>query len=173
MGPCLWHFCKNRDFDDTWLVLLLLKTLDRNFTVVSFLSAEICHFLLHTNHVSCLDVHHFDWLPRKLMGMPFCTFSRDTAHFFFTSDALPCSMWRKKKIGRASFKWILCFPSFPALFLALSVCFHQMLHQDCMSLKRLPGVAIQIALVSRKIGSKQKEGHSTKAGGFWWFMSFR
>ena len=40
-----------------------------NFTVASFLFAEICHLLFLTNYVLCIDKHHLDRPPRKLMRM--------------------------------------------------------------------------------------------------------
>ena len=78
----LMTFCQNWHLNATWLVLLW-KTISRNFTAVSFLFAEINrflfifetrkdqyreeslkpYFLFLANHVSCIDRHHFDRPP--------------------------------------------------------------------------------------------------------------
>ena len=73
-------FIQKWDFGATWSVLLW-KTLSRNFSVVSFYFAEMCHFFFHANHALPIDMQHFDWPSCKTMQMSLVSpLSRDVTH---------------------------------------------------------------------------------------------
>ena len=73
------------------------------FDLRNFPFAEIRHFLFLAKHVSCIDMHHFDWLPRKLMMSLMFMFSCHGSFEHCCSAILPEELyvcrdeWMKRK----------------------------------------------------------------------------